>query len=109
MRFPHGLSGISLALLLAIFEADAAESGAAPKQWSETEKWVLEQVAAGKIADLSKKFPDEAQRKLSAQFLEDLLTGALPGFKLHRNGMRIMSATIHEPIDLTDAQIPCRI
>jgi hypothetical protein len=36
-----------------------------------------------------------------------LLTGALPGFKPHRNGVRIIGAIIDEAIDLTNAQIPC--
>jgi hypothetical protein len=42
------------------------------------EKWVVERVTAGKEADLSRQFPEEKDRKLSAHFLEDLLTGARP-------------------------------
>ena len=54
------------------------------------EQWVVAQATAGEIADLSKKFPKEKDRKLSAHFLENLLTGTLPGLKLHRHGVRIM-------------------
>jgi hypothetical protein len=73
------------------------------------EEWVVAQVTAGEIADLSKKFPKEKDRKLRADFLEDLLMGTLPGVKLHRNGVRIIGATIDEPIDFTNAQTPCEV
>jgi uncharacterized protein YjbI with pentapeptide repeats len=73
------------------------------------EKWVVAQAAAGEMADLRKKFPEEKDRKLSAHFLEQLLTGSLPGFKLHRMGVRIIGAMIDEPIDLTNAQILCDV
>ena len=86
----------------------SAQTGA--KELNPTEKWVVAQVTAGEIADLSKQFPDnDEKRKLSARFLEDLLTGALPGVKLHRKGVRIIGAIIDEPIDLTNAQIPCEV
>ena len=64
-----------------------------------TEEWVVTQTRAGEIADLSKQFPDKEKdkRKLNAHFLEELLTGALPGIKLHRHGVRIIGATIDEP------------
>jgi uncharacterized protein YjbI with pentapeptide repeats len=74
---------------------------------SPAERWVVAQVTAGEIADLSKKFPKEKDRKLSAHFLENLLTGTLPGVKLHRHGVRIIGATIDEPVDLENTQIPC--
>jgi hypothetical protein len=76
---------------------------------SPAEEWVVTQVMAGEIADLSKRFGDEAKRKLNAHFLEDLLTGTFPGVKPRRNGVRISGATIDEPIDLTNAQISCEV
>ena len=74
-----------------------------------SEKWVAAQVRAGEIADLSTQFPEKKNRQLSAHFLENLLTGTLPGVKLHRHGVRIIGATIDEPIDLENAQIPCEV
>ena len=100
---------ISLATSLAMIFASAADAQIGEKKLTPAEKWVVAQAAAGEIADLSKQFPAEKDRKLSAHFLEDLLMGALPGVKPHRNGVRIMGAIIDEPIDLTDAQIPYRV
>ncbi len=100
---------ISLATSLAMIFASAADAQIGEKKLTPAEKWVVAQAAAGEIADLSKQFPEEKDRKLSAHFLEDLLMGALPGVKPHRNGVRIMGAIIDEPIDLTDAQIPYRV
>jgi uncharacterized protein YjbI with pentapeptide repeats len=55
---------------------------------------------------LSDKFPEEKDRKLSANFLVDLLTGTLPGIKFRRNGVRISGATIDGLVDLRNSQIP---
>src|SRR5438552_6801796 len=84
---------------------------------SPAEEFVVAQATAGKIADLdgalnadqTKKFPKENDRRLSAHFLEDLLTVALPGIKLHRHGVRITGAIIDEPIHLENEQIPCEV
>jgi hypothetical protein len=46
-----------------------------------TEKWVVAHAAGGQIADLSKQFPEEKERKLRGHFLENLLVGALPGVR----------------------------
>lgn len=83
-----------------------ADAQTAAPELNPAERWIVEQVKAGKIADLSEnKFPNEEDRKLRATFLEDLLTGTLPGVKPHRNGVRIRGAIIDEEIDLTNAQI----
>jgi uncharacterized protein YjbI with pentapeptide repeats len=104
-------SGICLAAFLTICypSTGVAKSGAG--ELNATEEWVVTQTRAGEIADLSKQFPDKEKdkRKLGAHFLENLLTGALPGIKLHRHGVRIIGATIDEPIDLENAQIPCEV
>ena len=72
---------------------------------SPAEEWVVVQMRVGEIADLPKRFPEEEKnkRKLGAHFLEQLLSGELPGFNLHRNGVRIIGAIIDEPIDLRNA------
>jgi hypothetical protein len=103
--------GWLLAFVLAACIGMAAEPQTAPREFTAAERWVVAQVNAGEIADLSKQFPDKEKdkRKLSAHFLEQLLTGALPGIKLHRHGVRIIGATIDEPVDLENAQIPCEV
>ena len=102
------LSAIFLAGFLTIISPSAAAPQTGAEGLNPAEKWVVAQVTAGKTADLSEQFPDKEKdkRKLSAHFLEQLLTGALPGIKLHRHGVRIIGATIDEPVDLENAQIP---
>jgi uncharacterized protein YjbI with pentapeptide repeats len=71
------------------------------------EQFVLKQAAAGEIADLKEKFGDaEENRRLRARFLEELLTGDLPGVRMHRRGVRISQAVIQEPLDLENVEVP---
>ncbi|HYJ05182.1 MAG TPA: hypothetical protein VEX43_08610 [Chthoniobacterales bacterium] len=84
-----------------LITALAANAQTAPAKLNPAEEWVIEQVKAGKIADLSEKFPNKEDRKLGATFLEDLLTGGKP----NRKGVRLSGAIIDEEIDLTNAQI----
>src|ERR1043166_3657176 len=110
MNSSRWFAGISFAAFLTVVHlAAAAEPRSAATEWTETERWVAEQVTAGKTADLSEKFPDEEHRKLSAKFVEDLLTGAVSGVKLHREGVKILWATIDQPVDLENAQILCAV
>src|SRR5262249_21074526 len=102
-------SAILLAAFVAIISVSAAGAQKDAKRVTPAETWVVSQATAGEIADLSKKFPAEKDRKLRADFLEDLVTGALPGFKPHRNGVRVMGAIIDNPIKLANAQIPCEV
>ena len=99
----------SAAFLPVISAATVADSQTGMKELTPTEQWVVAQNAAGNAADLTRQFPADQDRKLSAHFLRDLLTGELPGFKPHRNGLRIIGAIIDEPIDLQNAQIPCTV
>ncbi|MGB7911834.1 MAG: hypothetical protein WCF59_06380 [Desulfobaccales bacterium] len=70
------------------------------------EQFVLKQAAAGEIADLEQEFGGaEEGRRLRARFLEELLTGDLPGAQIHRRGLRIRHAVIEEPLDLENAQM----
>src|SRR6266478_9718422 len=109
--------GIFLAAFLTIISASSAVGKTGARGLNPAEEWVVAQATAGKIADLdgapnadhTKKFPEEKDRKLSAQFLEDLLTGTLPGVKMHRHGVRIIGAIIDESIDLRNAQIPWEV
>ena len=78
--------GICLAAFLTIISASAAaDAQTSAEGLNPSEKWVAAQVRAGEIADLSTQFPEKKNRQLSAHFLENLLTGTLPGVKLHRH------------------------
>lgn len=102
--------GIFLATSLTIISASAAtDAQTSAGGLNSAEKWVAAQVSAGEIADLSKKFPTDNDRKLSAHFLEELLAGSLSGVKPHRNGVRIICAIIDEPIDLGNSRISCEV
>jgi uncharacterized protein YjbI with pentapeptide repeats len=101
--------GICLAAFLTTISASAAAPQIGAEGLNPAEEWVVAQVTAGKIADLSKQFPEEDDRQLSAHFLEDLLMGTLPDVKLHRHGVQIEGACIDEPIDLKNAQIRCLV
>jgi uncharacterized protein YjbI with pentapeptide repeats len=70
------------------------------------EEWILERVALGEIANLKDQFPNEADRVISAKFLEKLLTNSLEAVEVHRQGVRITHAVLIEPIDLENAEIP---
>jgi hypothetical protein len=100
-------SAIFLTAFLTGSSASAAVQQTGAQEMS-PEEWVLARVTEGKIADL-RQFPEEKNRKLRANFLEDLLSGALPAFKPHRNGVQIRGAIIDEPIELTHAQVPCDV
>jgi len=102
-------SSICLAAFLTIIQPSTGVAKTGAGELNATEEWVVTQTRAGEIADLSKQFPEKDKRKLSAHFLEELLTGALPGIKLHRHGVRIIGATFDEPVDLENAPIPCEV
>jgi hypothetical protein len=73
---------------------------------TEQEKFVLEQVEKGHIADLKKQFGDEKEtRHVRASFLEELLTNNINNFIPHRRGIRIGNAIIARPIDLESSEI----
>jgi hypothetical protein len=42
---------------------------------------------------------------IRAQFLETLLTGGFPGFKIHRHGVRITNAIVTGQLDLIEAEV----
>jgi hypothetical protein len=86
-----------------ISASTVVDSRTGAKELTPTEQWVVAQLTAGEVADLIRH--QEKDRKLSADFLQELLVGKLPGFKPHRNGLRIVGAIIDEPIDLRNALI----
>jgi hypothetical protein len=104
----NSFSPICLVAFLTIISASSAVAKTRVRGLN-AEDWVVAQATAGKIADLNERFPEEKDRKLSAHFLKDLLTGTAPGVKVHRNGVRMIGAIIEEPIDLRNAQIPWEV
>jgi len=102
VKFPIWFSA---GLIAASVTTATATPQDASHELSPAEEFVVTQVLAGKEADLRKQFPDEKDRKLSGHFLEDLLTGALRGVKLHRHGVGISWAIVDEEIDLKNAKI----
>lgn len=67
------------------------------------EKFVLEQVVAGKSADLKSQFSEGTNSALRGAFLEALLSQA--GTNVHRNGISIERALILDPVDLRNALV----
>jgi uncharacterized protein YjbI with pentapeptide repeats len=97
------------AFLTTVYASNAADAQTTVEELNPAEKWVVAQVTAGDEADLRKLFPQEKDRKLSAKFVQDLLTANLTGVELHRNGVRITGAIINESIDMSKAQIPWEV
>src|SRR4030095_8370764 len=104
-------SGICLAAFLTVIYPSTGLAKRGAGELNATEERIDMQTSAGENATISKTSPaqEKDKRKLSAHFLEELLTGALPGIKLHRHGVRIIGATIEEPVDLENAQIPYEV
>jgi len=74
---------------------------------NQVEKWVLERVSAGEVADLKERFGGEEEpRQLRARFLEALLTDGFPGFKAHRSGIYLVNAIIPDFLSLEFATVP---
>lgn len=71
-----------------------------------TEKYVLEKIAAGKVADLLEAFGNESNRVVRGALLEDVLTGLRTDCVIHRNGVLLEGAVIPDGLDLRNAQIP---
>ena len=86
-----------------------------PKPWltlsdgsplTRQEQYVLRQVAAGEIADLKQEFGEaEADRRLRARFLAELLNHELPGGRYHHHGINLKNAVIEEPLNLPGSEI----
>lgn len=67
------------------------------------EKFVLEQLAAGKSADLKSQFGEGTNSVLRGAFLEALLSQ--PGTNVHRNGISIEHAAVLDAVNLRNAVV----
>ena len=92
-----------LTIISAVADEDAQISA---EELNPAEQWVVAKVNAGEAADLTRKFPEEKDRRLRADFLKELLTGRRPDAQPQRNGVRIVGATIDEQIEISNEQVP---
>jgi len=70
------------------------------------EKWVIKKIANGEEAHLGEAFPNVEDRKLSASFIQKLLTNSVKGLKVGTRGIHIFDAVISDSIDLHNDEIP---
>jgi hypothetical protein len=92
-----------------------------PSVWTSQEKWVWEQVSQGEIADFNKAegyggklSPIESEgwkenRILRPKFLKTILLQEPYQNALTHRGIRIIGAWFKEPVDLSNATIPCQL
>ena len=89
-----------------------------PTDWTVHEQWAWEQIAAGEIADFNARGPDPEKldpstekdwgedRRLSAKFLEIILTETAFVDVTPHGGVRILGALIDDaPLDLEHARL----
>lgn len=83
-------------------------------EWSETEKWVWQQVCRKEIADFNRRDGEldpkgsdgwSERRIISPEFLEDILVHDPFRSAFDRKGIHIVGAWIKEPIDLENARL----
>lgn len=65
------------------------------------ELWITEEIAAGRVADLTRRFPADSDRRISSGFFEKLITGPAP-----HQGVRIVGAILSEPLGLRNLTVP---
>jgi hypothetical protein len=94
------------ALFLAVFVLEAATVRPSAGNPTPSEKFVLDQVVAGKVANLETAFPEENRRVIRSVFLEELLTGTRKDGVIHRNGVQIEGAVFKDALNLRNAEIP---
>lgn len=121
MRRPVILLALSILFLLvdstnAPVVAKRSDNGSADKQnedcasWSDAERYVIEQLRAGKPADLSIKYPENTENRiLRGCFLVQLLTNHDDEFKIHAQGIVIDNAEIKGEIELKGGQIASEV
>jgi hypothetical protein len=86
------------------FAATEKSQRAELAKYADAERYVLEQVAVGNIADLSERFKDDEQKRvLPASFVESLLIN--PGINIHRNGVLIAGARIVGFLNLANTKV----
>ncbi len=75
-------------------------------QLSASERWIVQKLAAGEVADLKEQFgEDEQRRQVRAGFLAKLLTERFPKLRIPYQGVRISQAIVTGPLDLENAEV----
>ncbi len=93
-----------------------AETVDLPTEWSSSERWAWDQIAAGRPADFDVRFGtaedsgrktkdrfSDSRRKLSAGFLRTILTAEGIGRAVPHEGVRIRGAVFESAVDVRDA------
>lgn len=99
------LIAVLLTLWLASPGRATARDPAAAGAPTTAEKYLLDQAAVGKVADFNAAFADEGARVIRGAFLEELLTDSRKDCVIHRNGVQIEGAIVHELVDLRNSEI----
>src|SRR5882672_8863438 len=94
-----------LIIVLAVFSRGGTAMASEAAERSDTESYVLEQVAAGNVALLAEKFPIEG-RTLRGTFVRELLTNPDKRISVHPHGIMIEDAVILGAIDLKNEDVP---
>ncbi len=99
---------LGLILMLALhpgqLQAQARRSSAGKP--TPGEKYLLDQVAAGKVADFKTAMTNATDRVVRAALLEELLAGSRTDCDIHRNGVLIEGIVVRDAVDLRNVRIP---
>jgi len=102
LSFLAHLAGCVLGLSAA---AGQEQQATGQESWAvnpEAEKWVRQEVAAGRPADLRERFVEKHDRVLSANFLRELLSNPPGDPRLRHYIVRIRHGVVADPVDLTN-------
>lgn len=92
--------------LILLLSCPQSLNGQTPTANVAAEKWVIRKIANGEEAHLVEAFPNAEDRKLSALFIQKLLTNSVKGLKVGTRGIHIYDAVVSDSIDLQNREIP---
>lgn len=96
---------VQLWLLVSVFALAVPVAAVGAPDTDHARAFILNQLGQGNVADLREQFPNEADRVLSASFLQALILNDGAKFAIHRNGVRIHGAIVSEPLNLSNSEI----
>lgn len=103
---PGLLLGLALLLALRPGRLQAQPRRASAGKPTAGEKFLMDQVAAGKVANLQTALTNATDRVVRAALLEELLAGARTDCEIHRNGVLIEGMVVRDAMDLRNVRIP---
>src|SRR5258707_7682839 len=89
-----------------LFVVIGVQTPAFSQERTKAERYVLAKAQAGEAADLKTEFPDERDRKLSGDFIKELLTNPNNRLEISSHGITIWEAVITDEIDLINDTVP---